>query len=356
VLYNKVVGNVPKNIYAAWRQSQLVSVTIIDVAKASGVSKSTASRVLSNTAYGVSEKAKRDVLEAARALGYIKNTLATGLRTTHTHTVLLIIPDITNSFWAEVARGAQDVFDQKGYSLFLANSDWQADREKRYLEVAIANKVDAVLLNAPDIGQIQLDSLPFPIVELGDKLVDVAHPVVGTDTRKAISEAMEYLWSMGHRRIGMILPSGPEIEGVTSIRYKAYEEFFRSKGQDVDKSLICKTPLTLESGRLQAHRIAALPDRPSALLTGNDLVAVGFLQACSQLHLKVPEDISLMGMDDIPAASMVSPRLTTVAKPQREIGKTAAHIAIDLIEGMTSPAKTLLEANIIERETVRRVL
>ena len=107
-----------------------MSVTIIDVANKANVSKSTASRVLAGDVYGVSERARQKVLTAAEELGYVKNTLAMALRTTRTNTILLIIPDITNSFWSDVVRGAQDYLDKLGYSLILANSDWQSTREE----------------------------------------------------------------------------------------------------------------------------------------------------------------------------------------------------------------------------------
>jgi len=333
-----------------------VSVTIIDVAKSAHVSKSTAGRVLAGDTYGVSGDAKEKVLEAAKSLGYVKNTLAQSLRTTRSYTVLLIIPDITNSFWAEVARGCQDVFDASGYSLVLANSDWQMSRELRYLEMAKANRVDAVLVNAPGLDVALFDSLSCPVVVLGDRLKKMQYPVVGTDTYHAVQSALGYLYERGHRRVAMVYPHGVDGEGVSQIRYQAYKDFHDAKGLPIDTALVTNAPLTIESGMKEASRIGGLAKKPTAILTGNDLVAIGFLRKCHELGISVPDDISVIGMDDIPGASMVSPMLTTVRKPQREIGEKAALIVMDAINGKEIPARTLLPAEIIERETVRSMV
>jgi DNA-binding LacI/PurR family transcriptional regulator len=330
-----------------------MSITIVDVAFSAHVSKSTAGRVLAGDTYGVSEEAKAKVFEAAKDLGYVKNTLAKSLRTTHSYTILLIIPDITNSFWAEVARGCQDVFDAYGYSLVLANSDWQTNRELKYLQMAKANHVDAVLVNAPNLDVSLLDSLSCPVVVLGDRLKNMRYPIVGTDTYHAVQLALGYLYAKRHERIAMVYPQGVDGEGTSQIRHQAYKDFFDEKNLPVDENLVTTEPLTMETGGKEALRIRDMADRPTAILTGNDLVAIGFLRKCHEIGLRIPQDISVVGMDDIPAASMVSPSLTTIRKPQREIGEHAAHIVMDMIAEKKVASRTLLAADIVERETVR---
>lgn len=270
-------------------------------------------------------------------------------------TMLLIIPDITNSFWSEVARGAQDILDKAGYNLILANSDWQAGRELRYLGMARSFMVDAVLINAPGIDIEKLEELSCPIVVLGDRTDIIPYPLVGTDTYHAIKDALAFCYDRGHQRIAMVHPHGADGEGMSRIRYQAYKDFHMEKGLPFDESLISYAPLTVESGIEGADLFLARKGKPTAILTGNDLVAIGLLQAFQSKGISVPEDVSLIGMDDIPAANMVVPRITTVQKPQRQIGMTAARLALDLVDGKEVAKRTLLPAKIVERETVRRL-
>lgn len=330
-----------------------MSVTIIDVAKSAQVSKSTAGRVMAGETYGVSDEARDKVLKAAQRLGYVKNSVAKSLRTDQTYTTLLIIPDITNGFWAEVARGCQDVFDAHGYSLLLANSDWQRNRELKYLEMAKANRVAAVLVNAPGLDSTLLKTLSCPVVILGDRLGAMPFPVVGTDTYHAVQLALGYLFERGHERIAMVHPKDVDGEGASMIRYQAYKDFMDTHNLTFVDSWVTARPLTMATGCDLAEAFKVMEQRPTALLTGNDLVGIGFLRRCEEIGIKVPEDISLVGMDDIPSAALVSPSLTTVRKPQREIGERAVQIVMDMIAGRAVAPRTLLAAEIVERETVR---
>lgn len=303
--------------------------------------------------YGVSEKARIKVLKAAERLGYVKNSVAKSLRTDQTYMTLLIIPDITNAFWAEVARGCQDVFDAYGYSLLLANSDWQRNRELKYLEMAKANRVAAVLVNAPGLDSSLLETLSCPVVILGNRLETMPFPVVGTDTYHAVQLALGYLFERGHERIAMVHPKDVDGEGASMIRYQAYKDFMDAHALGFEDSWVTARPLTMETGSDLADALTGMAQRPTALLTGNDLVGIGFLRRCEEIGITVPDDISVVGMDDIPAAALVSPSLTTVRKPQREIGERAVQIVMDLIAGRTVAPRTLLAAEIVERETVR---
>lgn len=334
-----------------------MSVTIIDVAKKANVSKSTASRVLAGDVYGVSERSRQKVLAAAEELGYVKNTLAMAMRTTRTNTILLIIPDITNAFWADVVRGAQDYLDKLGYSLILANSDWQSSREEKYLEMVKGHRVDAVMINSPAVDYEKLYALNCPVVIMGDKREVAGFPIVGTDSALAVSDALEYLYEMGHRRIAMVHPITNDCDDYSdSVRLKGYMNFLASKEQAYDESLVFYAPLTVDSGIQYADMIAEKKERPTAVLCGNDLVAIGFIQESARLGIKIPEDISVMGMDDNMACGFISPRITTVRKYPKRIGEFAAQIATDLIEERPVPEKVLLPVTLVERESVRRLL
>lgn len=326
-------------------------VTILDVAKEAGFSKSTVSRVLSGDSYGVSESAVRRVEAAVEKLGYVRNSLASGMRTKRSQTILLIIPDITNSFWAEVARGVQDSFDSIGYSVVLANSDWERDRERRYIQLARMNKVDAVLINAPDIETSELEELSCPVVLLGERSNPGALPMVGTNTYEAILEALEYLYSIGHRDIALVHHDRHDSEGYGSSRLKAYRRFMEEKGLAFREDRLFQLPLTIDNGVEIARQIVDMNNPPEAIISGNDLLAMGLLQELSRRGVAVPQDLSIIGIDDIPSARMTHPALTTIEKPKREIGRIAAGLVLDLLEGKAVQPVHLLPTRLIIRET-----
>ena len=326
-------------------------VTILDVAKEARVSKSTVSRVLSGDNYGVSLEAKARVERAVEKLNYVRNSLAYSMRTNQTRMILLIIPDITNSFWAEVARGVQDVFDREGYSVVLANSDWEEKRERRYIQIARMNRVDAVMINAPDIDVSELDGIHCPVVLLGEREKRGAYPVVGTDTFQAVKDALEFLYKQGHRDFGLVHHERLDSEGYGSSRLKAFQCFLKEKGIPILEDRFFQAPLTMESGKDIAHRIRNLKNPPTALIAGNDLVAIGFIQEAKKLGIEIPEHISLIGIDDIPSATRITPALTTIGKPTLEIGKKAAELILTLLQGDSVDPINLLPGKLIIRET-----
>ena len=325
------------------------SATIIDVAREARISKSTVSRVLAGDIYGVSASAKAKVEAAVEKLGYVRNTVASSMRTNRTRTVLLIVPDIANGFWAEVARGVQDRLDDENYSLVVASSDWESERERRYIQLARRNRVDAILMNAPDISAGELADIHCPVVLMGDRTRAADHPVVGSDTYHAVLSALEHLYALGHRSIGLVHHETPDSEGHIGSRRRAYTDFMDAKA--LDSRLLLQAHLTIEGGRGAARAISAMVDRPTALLCGNDLVAIGFLQEARTLHIDVPGDMSVVGIDDIPAATLVSPALTTIKKPVVAIGSTAADLVLRLLDGETVTGEHRLQAELVLRET-----
>lgn len=328
--------------------------TIIDVAKRANISKSTVSRVLSGNAYGVSEDAVRKVMEAVRELGYVQNKIATSLRTSRTRVILLAIPDITNSFWAEVARGVQDEMEQQDYVVVVANSDWNVEREKRFLDLAGRHRFDAVMLNAFEMDAEVLNRLRCPLVLLGERHPGGQFDVVGSDTHAGVIEGLHHLYEQGHRKVALAVSDIKDNEGFVSSRYRAYRDFHSEKDIALRAELIIKSRLTINGGKALVDQILSLEDRPTAILCGNDLVAIGFLQQCREANIRVPEDFSIMGIDDIPAASLILPALTTIRKPKYQIGVTAAKQLVKRIENEadSKPVRILLKGELIQRETV----
>lgn len=329
--------------------------TLLDVAKLAKVSKSTAGRVIAGETFGVSEDARTAVIKAIEELHYVKNSVASSMRTKKSMSVLLIIPDITNNFWSEVASAAQEELDKKGYSLILANTNWQRDRELRFIQMIRQKSVDGVLVNAPEMDlETDLAGIDCPLIMLGEREDNSLFPTVGSDSYSATRQALDYLYSKGHRRIGFINPSWLDLEGIKSnIKLKAYTDFLKDKNLEYSKTIVFNQPLSIEGGKNLARQFKQMQNKPTAILTGNDLVAVGFIREAYRIGIRIPQDVSIFGFDDIPLVGMMTPAVSTMAKPKREIGSVAAREILSLINGERIPKKTLLKAELKERETVR---
>ncbi|HEY88703.1 MAG TPA: LacI family transcriptional regulator [Thermoflexia bacterium] len=303
--------------------------TIIDVARVAGVSKTTVSRVVSSNAAPVRAETRQKVLQAIEQLGYERNTLAGGLRTDRTYTVALFIPDIANPFWPEVARGVQDALESEGYAVVLANSDWDADREHEFLAMSRRNRFDGLIINPASVTNEELVANGIPAVVLS---LDTDYPdfdVVGSDSYGGTTLALEHLVGLGHQRLGLI--SGLSRGFQQPSRLTSYVDFLHQHGIPVEDELLVKCPYGQEYGRRSMEQLLSLSNPPTALFAANDILAIGALQAIREAGLRVPQDISLVGMDDIYAVSVTTPALTTVAKQKYELGCQAATFLLEHI-------------------------
>jgi LacI family transcriptional regulator len=325
--------------------------TISDVAAASGVSVTTVSHALSGRR-PVSSETQRKVQNAIAALGYRPNQLARSMRTQKTMTIALVIPDITNPFYPEVARGVQDLLNANGYQLFICNTDGSVDSERSYLSDAIDRRVDGVIV-AP-ISPSTADSVAallaadIPVVQLAADLTSTSRTssqaltdYVHSDDRRGTAMAASYLLDKGHVRIGFI--NGPLDTGPAGRRQAGYLDALQERGIKADKSLIVSGPFTRVGGYAGLPKLLDSKNPPTAVLCANDLVAIGALDLARHRDLRVPEDIAIIGFDDIEAASLVSPPLTTVVNPAREIGHACARLLLDRTTGAyTSAAREVL--------------
>lgn len=330
--------------------------SILDVAKLANVSKSTVSRVLSGNSYGVSDKTKAKVEKAAKELGYVKNSLASSLRTNKTKTIILIIPDITNNFWAEVARGAQDYLEKQGYSLILVNTDWEESNYTKYLDLALTKGVDGILINTYSSSINRLKNIDIPIVLLGNAYLHSPYTRVGSNTLEGIKEALEYLYSNGHRKIG-IVASHTDTKQSTIIenRITVYHKFLESKNIKFRENYYFNVDYSMDGGKQLANEISKMDNPPTAILAGNDLIAIGLINESRKLNIEIPKDLSIIGVDDIPISSIVYPKLTTIAKPKREVGEKAAEAIIKVINGESVNKNCKLPVNLVIRETVENI-
>lgn len=327
-------------------------VTIFDVARKAGVSKSTVSRVLQGEETSVKPETRLKVLRAIQELGYQRNEIATSLRTHKSNMVLLVVPDISNPFWAEVAKGVQETLWAEGYTLVVANSDWNRTKERQMLQKAISNLFDGIIINPAYVSNAELKSLNIPVTIIGgfsEKYPDL--DFVSSDSYWGTKKALEYLYKLGHRKIGFI--NGVYPNSSKSKRLKAYLDFLEEKGINKDDTLIITCLYGFDHGQEAMKKLISLGQRPTAVFAANDILAIGALQACHDLKIRVPEDISLVGMDDIYAAKATTPQLTTVSKPKYDEGCQAAQFLIERMRRNKEiqPRKLTFEPILIERRS-----
>jgi DNA-binding LacI/PurR family transcriptional regulator len=297
-------------------------------------------------------------MEAVRKLGYTRNPMASGLRTSRTYLVLLMVPDISNPFWSEITRAVQKRLEPEGYSLVLGSTDWSEARQGHFLDLVRAGRFDGVIANSvtTDIGGFC--GLTVPVVLIGERAEGGSMDVVGSETYVEAMTALEHLYDKGHRRIAIAL-SQKASERRRSRRYRAYVDFLHAKGQRLDPDLVFSTGLSTEGGAQLAARILALEGwraRVSAILCGNDLVAIEAINAFRASGIEPGRDISIVGMDDIPAASLTYPALTTIRKPRAEMGRAAAGLLMDRMgRPDRPPEKHLFSGELVIRASVARL-
>jgi len=325
--------------------------TIKDVARLAGVSKTTVGRVINGEEQRVAEATRERVLAAIAMLGYERNIIASSLRTDQTLMIALSIPDITNPFWPEVARGVQDACEAHGYTIALLNSDWDAKREIAHLQTVRRNRFDGLLINPIRITNAELRALKTPAVLLGSGEAFPDFDSVGSDSAGAVATALEHLIALGHTRIGLI--AGISQRNRPDTRYHGYVEVLLRHGLPLDQDLIVRCSYSQAEGFAAMRRLLSVPHPPTAVLAGNDILAIGALIAAREAGLTVPRDLSIIGIDDIQAASTTSPPLTTVAKPKYEIGVQAANLLLARIRGLgpDTPCHLLLQGQLQVRET-----
>ena len=305
--------------------------TIIHVARAAGVSKSTVSRVLQGDAASVKPETRRAVARAIRKLGYEHNAIASSLRTARTHTVMLITPDIANPFWSEVTRGLQDTMEHAGYSVVVGNGDWDSHRESQFLKTAQRNRFDGIAINPTIIHCRELRATSIPTVILGIRDGFPQIDMAGSDSYQGTLDALTYLYQMGHRRIGFI--HGRYNTDPGHARFQAYVDFVKRHNVRSDPALVVEVPFDRAGGERGMQTLLSLSKPPTAVFASNDILAISAMQRAAQLNVKIPADVSIIGMDDIYPAAMMTPPLTTMAKQKYEIGCQAAQFLIERIAG-----------------------
>ncbi|MEV0676953.1 LacI family DNA-binding transcriptional regulator [Actinosynnema sp. NPDC050436] len=315
--------------------------TIKDVAQHAGVSTATVSRVLNGHA-APTEETRTRVLAAVEELGYRPNALARSLRTTSTTTLGLVISDLVNPFFAEIARAVEEEARAHGYCVIVANADESADQQATYVRTLLDRRVDGLLVcpATDDPSWIaEVEARDVPLVLLDRTVPGAGCPVVRADGAQALADLADALRTAGHRRVGVI--AGP---ADTSTGRERLEQFARG-GLEL---VVVHGDFRRESGSRAAAELAGLPDRPTALVAMDNLMGLGALEELRRRGLKVPADVGLAVYDDQPWFPLLDPPITVVAQPTVEMGRAAARSLLALIAG-EQPADVQLSARLVLR-------
>jgi LacI family transcriptional regulator len=310
--------------------------TQTDVANLAGVSQTTVSHVLNNTDIAVPAETRERILRAMEALGYEPNITARSLRTNKTYTMATIIPDITNPFYPAFQRGIQNVAEQQDYDLIMYNTDGIAEKEQKCLRSVRQRRVDGVIAVLFNLSAKDL----FPLLEMNIAVVRLEaakkrsgdYPLdnLYVDNVAAADTAVSYLIEKGHCRIAIIVGQ----RGPGHFRILGYRQALARHNLPIDERLIRSGEFAEEDGYQSTQALLKLSPLPTAIFAANDLMAIGAVTAIREAGLRVPDDISVVGFDNIPTAKLVNPALTTIAQHQEELGRRAAEMLFERLNGV----------------------
>jgi LacI family transcriptional regulator len=328
-------------------------VTIKDVARESGVNVSTVSRAL-NGEYGVHSTTREHVMTIAQRLGYRPNRVARGLVTGKSHTLGLVISDIRNPFFAEVARGAEDAAYRAGYDVVLCNSDLDPEKQLGYVQSLLEKRVDGILMNSVASltrGQQQrLVGMGVPIVLLNRGAARHAFSTVSADNGAGGALAADYLWDLGHRRIAHL--TGPRHHGNMTDRERGFVRALGAAGIPV-QPVVLHGKNNFAGGVELARKLLGEHGEITAIFAGSDAMAFGVMRALMDAGRRIPQDVSVVGFDNVEMASIAHPPLTTIHQPKYEIGQAAVEILLRMAQGKENQVAEhrLFGVHLIERES-----
>jgi DNA-binding LacI/PurR family transcriptional regulator len=334
--------------------------TMVDIARQAGVAPMTVSRVINESGY-VSAAMRAKVQQAVKELNYHPNGLARSLKRQRTQVVGILLPDIANPFSAQLVSGIQEMLMARGYSSFVCISERSAAREEAGIRALFDHRVDGIIVatrETPGGNELlaRLTEYRLPLVVVGRNWRHAQVDRVTADHGKGGYEATNYLIAAGHRRIGFVgvtRANGAELQ-----RFQGYLQALREHDIEVEDQLIVGPEAlagpgysTQQDGYQCMQRLLALPRKPTAIFARNDFTAMGAMCAIHDAGLRVPEDFSVVGFDNVPLAAYTSPPLTTVHQPTPEQGRQAATLLLERIEGDRARARReiILDCQLVVR-------
>jgi LacI family transcriptional regulator len=331
------------------------------LAEVLGLSITTVSRVLNGKSirYRISATTQQRVVQAAKEYNYKPNKLARGLKLSKTDTLGLIIPDISNPFFADIAQSIEKEARSKGYSLILCDSREDHLVEKELIELLISHKVEGIIIAPMGTDYkhiIQTYDSGMPLVVVDRCFPEIGLPFITSDNYQGGIDAVNYLISMGHRKIACIqgIPkSRPTVE-----RVRGYNEAFRNNGIPVDDSLIVGNDYSTENGYKQTRILFSMEDPPTAIFALSNLIGLGVIKAIDEMGLKIPDNISLISFDEQPYSAFLGTPMTTIDQKKSEMGQLAVDILLKYITNKEYRKKVVhmtLKTNLIVRDSVKKI-
>lgn len=332
-----------------------MAATIKDIAKKANVSYGTVSRALNNK-YGVKKETRERVLALAVKMGYSPNAIARGLVKKTTHSIGLVIPDILNPFYPDVARGIEDKALENGYSVFFCNTNHDKKREIQSLKLLVEKRVDGIILapglEDPDVPNVLIHG-DIPIVHICRRYTEPDKSFVVIDDERGGFLATKHLIEQGYKKIGFIGAKDQALH--LDERYEGYKQAFQKFGLQLDERYVFSSDFKRQTGYRIVRRMLADGDYPRAIFAENDLLALGVIQGIREAGLSIPGDIAVVGFDDIPFASFPEVQLTTICQPKHEMGEIAVSILLEQMSGLNpQPRKVILEPRLIVRKSSQR--
>lgn len=336
-----------------------MTVTIKDVAEKAGVNPSTVSRVINQDPnLSIREETKIRILNAIEELGYRPNAIARSLRLKTTGTVGMLIPDITNPFFPEVIKGAESAAAEKNMSLILCNTDENVEKEEHYIELLAEKRVDGILLASARIQDKTIDSLdkwgiPYVLVNRRTRRASGSYVVV--DDVLGAQLAVQHLIDLGHKKIAHI--SGFLYTDTGLGRFEGYRRTLNLNGVPFLSEYMVEAGFTEKQGYRAMKKLMALPEHPTAVFASNDLIAIGAITAIHEEGLHVPEDISIVGYNDIWLAEKISPPLTTVKLPLYDMGYLSMEmLAKKITHEPVEQEQIILKPELVLRKSVASLI
>lgn len=331
-----------------------MSVTIYDIAKNARVSVTTVSKILNHKDFDISDETRDRVLSVIKELDFTPNGLARSLATMKSHVLGLMIPDISNQYFADLAKGAESMANGLGYNIILCNTDENPKRELEYLHLLKDKGVDGIIVVPATCDKESFFNnfcCEKPFVVIDRVFTDVCKDVfqVGFDNVGGGYLAAQYLIKRGHKRIGLI--TGPKGNSPSDGRIAGYKAALEQAGIKIDFSIIYEGDFKCESGACGAEYL--LSRGATAIFALNDLMATGVYRTVYYQGLRIPEDVSVIGYDNITISELLDPPLTTVAQPRIKMGQIAASMLVRKIKNEESGNKVIFEPKIIERKSIR---
>lgn len=322
-----------------------------DVAKLANVSPATVSRVLSNPEV-VRKETREKVLAIIDEVNYKPHIVARQFRTRETKTILVVVPDITSAFFSEVLRGIEHLAEDHGYQVILGDTENSIERENNYVNLLLQKQVDGMIMLTAKLDKEKLEELSnlFPLVLACEYIDGLNVPTVSIDNISSARKATEHLIHLGHQKIAHI--SGPMNVILSRDRLQGYQQAMLRHDLRIDSAYIQEGSLSIESGYNQMKKLLSLETPPTSVFVYNDEMAMGAIKAVKDMGLKVPEDVAIVGFDNLKMSMVIEPHLTSIDQPKYAMGNKAIELLLKLINNEDLQKQTfVMNDTLIVRES-----